>query len=105
MQIQLPPRLPISPPIEYFRVLKDEIVQKTKEARQKMFEIEKGKTHYAIDSASEKGNYYINYKYPENCNSEDIISFKDELLEKGFEAEFKSDMYGDILKISWYPKE
>jgi hypothetical protein len=102
MQVRVPP---IPSPIEYFRVIKDEIVQKTKEARQKLFEIEKGKTYYAIDVAAEKGSYYLEYKYPENCNSEDIIGFKDELLEKGFSAEFKSGLYGDTLKISWYPKE
>ena len=92
-------------PIKYFRILKEEATQKTMEARQKLFDEEKGKAYYTIDAKANKGSYYLEYKFPENCNSNDIISFKDELLEQGFKVEYENGLYKDILKISWYPDE
>lgn len=92
------------PPIEAFNISKEEVIKITKEARQKLFAIEKQKTYCKIFEAAEKGNYYIEYKYPENCNYEDIKNLETELINKGFKAKLTSNAYGDTLEISWYPE-
>jgi hypothetical protein len=100
-----PPVPPVPPPIEQFRISKEKAVEDTSEARRKLFETEKGKTYYGISSAASNGNYHLNYKYPENCNYEDIISLKEELEKQGFAVEYHSGLYGDTLEIAWYLKE
>lgn len=99
MGIQRPP---VSPPIEQFRISKEDAIKDTKEARRKMFETEKGKTYHAIFSKAGQGGFYLEYKYPENCNTEDILNLQNELIEQGYKVEFNSGIYGDSLEISWY---
>ena len=93
------------PPIEQFRISKKRVVEATKKARKELFEKEKGKTHYAILAAADKGNYCVEYKYPENCNREDIENLQNELTEAGFKVEFTCNICGDILTISWYSEK
>jgi len=98
MEVQRPP---IPPPIEQFRIIKERAIEITKEARQKLFDTEKGKTYHEIYSKAYIGGYSIEYVYPENCNYEDIINLKNELIAQGYKVEFQSGIH-DRLKISWY---
>lgn len=95
-------KIPLPPPIEEFRISKERAIEKTKEARQKIFEKERGVTYYKISEAADKGSYCIKYKYPENCNYEDIKNLQTELIDNGFKVDFISGIYGDTLEISWY---
>jgi hypothetical protein len=99
MEVRTPP---VPPPIEQFRISKGRAIEVTKKVRQKMFETEKGKTYYAISNKADKGGFYLEYKYPENCNREDILNLQKELIEQGYKVEFNSGIYGDSLEISWY---
>ncbi len=98
-------KIPMPPPIEQFQISKESAIQKTITARQELFELEKGKTYYEIFEAANKGNYHLIHKYPENCNTENIIKLQDELTEKGFKTNLTYGIYGDSLEISWYPNE
>lgn len=100
--IKLPP---MPPPIEEFRISKEKAIEISKEARQKLFETERGKTYYAIEKAAEKGSYYLEYKYPENCNSYDIVKFGKQLMDEGYEVKYASGLHEDKLTISWYPSK
>lgn len=94
---------PVPPPIEQVRITKEQAISNVNQARQKLFEIEKGRTYNAILEASDKGSFYIALRYPENCNTSDIIKLQAELREKGFKVELSSGVY-DSLEISWYPE-
>jgi hypothetical protein len=100
-----PPVPPVPPPIDYSRISHKAAIELTAKARQKLFEAEKGKTYQAIYIAADKGSYYVQYKFLENCNIEDIEKLRDELIEKGFKVKHEYSVYGDKLEISWYPED
>jgi hypothetical protein len=98
------PPVPKFPSIEQFRITIDRAQKLTKEAREKIFEKVRGEVYHEIYMASDKGSYSIEYRFPDNCNRDDMVSLHKELVGCGFKAEIEWGRV-DILKVSWYPQE